>query len=325
MNKHKRPRRLRRTDAIRRMVRETQLSPAHFIYPIFVTRSNPGAIHGMPDVYRYTIDEAVQVARKVEQAGISGILLFGIPQSKDETATQAVSSTGIIPDTIQAIKRANLNLVIITDVCICSYTSHGHCGILQDQVVSNDPTLPVIAEMAKVHADSGADIVAPSGMMDHQVHAIREQLDCSGHEHVSILSYSVKYASAFYGPFRDAAGGAPQFGDRKTHQMDCSNAQEALREVDMDIEEGADLIMIKPALSYLDIIRLIKDQRPHLSLVAYNVSGEYAMIKAASAQGWMDESTAVLEVLTSIRRAGAQSVISYHALDAANWLQELST
>jgi len=278
----------------------------------------------MPDVYRYTLEEAVQVARTAEQAGISGILLFGIPQSKDETGSQALSASGIIPDTIEAIKRANLNLVIITDVCICSYTSHGHCGILHDHDVSNDHTLPVLAEMAKVHADYGADIVAPSAMMDHQVHAIREKLDSSGHEHVSILSYSVKYASAFYGPFRDAAGGAPQFGDRKTHQMDCSNAQEALREVDLDVEEGADLIMVKPALSYLDVIRSIRNQRPHLALVAYNVSGEYAMIKAASSQGWMDESAAVLEVLTSIRRAGAQSVITYHALEATRWLQELS-
>ena len=306
------------------MVRETQLSPAHLIYPIFVTRHNPGPIQGMPDVYRYTIEEAVQVALTADQAGISGILLFGIPQSKDETGAQAVSASGIIPDTIQAIKRANLNLAIITDVCVCSYTSHGHCGILHNQVVSNDQTLPVLAEMAKVHADSGADIVAPSAMMDHQVRAIREKLDTSGHEHVSILSYSVKYASAFYGPFRDAAGGAPQFGDRKTHQMDCSNIQEALREVDLDVEEGADLMMVKPALSYLDVIRLIKDQRPHIPLVAYNVSGEYAMIKAASLQGWMDESAAVLEVLTSMRRAGAQSVITYHALDATRWLQQLS-
>ncbi len=311
------------TDAIRRMVRETRLSPQDLIYPIFVTRSSPGPITTMPDVYRYTSQEAVEVAHRSADAGISGLILFGIPESKDETASQALSSSGIIAETVAAIKSEGLNLVIITDVCVCSYMAHGHCGIINDQVVSNDATLPVLAEMAKIHADSGADIVAPSAMMDHQVHAIREKLDASGHEHVSILSYSVKYASSFYGPFRDAAGGAPAFGDRKTHQMDCANSVEALREVDSDIAEGADMVMVKPALAYLDVIHMIHHQRPQIPLIAYNVSGEYSMLKAAAQQGYLDEATVVLEVLTSMRRAGSQSVITYHALDAASWLENI--
>jgi len=311
------------TDAIRRMVQETRLSSADLIYPVFVTRSTPGPIHAMPEVYRHTIQEVVEIAHRAEQSGISGLILFGIPQSKDDNATRALSSSGVIADTVEAIKKEGLSLAIMTDVCVCSYISHGHCGIVHDQVVSNDETLPVLAEMAKVHADSGADIVAPSAMMDHQVHAIREKLDSSGHQHVSILSYSVKYASAFYGPFRDAAGGAPAFGDRKTHQMDCANRLEAIREVDSDTAEGADLIMVKPALAYLDVIQMISQQRPHIPLVSYNVSGEYSMIKAAAKQGYVDEVAVVLEVLTSIRRAGSQSVITYHAMDAARWLNEM--
>ncbi|MCY4170273.1 MAG: porphobilinogen synthase [Bacteroidetes bacterium] len=322
MNKHHRPRRLRMTDVLRQMVQETRLCPADLIYPVFVTRSNPGPIDAMPDVYRHTISEAVDIARRAADAGVSGLMLFGIPQSKDEHASRALSASGVISDTVEAIKNEGLNLVIITDVCVCSYISHGHCGIVHDDVVSNDETLPVLAQMAKIHADSGADIVAPSAMMDHQVHAIREKLDSSGHEHVSILSYSVKYASSFYGPFRDAAGGAPAFGDRKTHQMDSANRLEAMREVDLDIAEGADLLMVKPALAYLDVIHMISQHRPHIPLVAYNVSGEYSMVKAAAKQGYVDEASVVLEILTSIRRAGSKSVITYHALDVARWLQK---
>lgn len=303
------------------MVQETRLSAADFIYPIFVTRKDAGPIEGMPGVFRYTIDGAVQAARKAEAAGVSGILLFGLPTSKDEMASRALSRDGIIPEAIRVIKGAELDLVVITDICVCSYTSHGHCGILDGETVSNDATLPLLAEMAQVHAESGVDVVAPSGMMDHQVAAIRDSLDSAGYQQVSILSYAAKYASAFYGPFRDAAGGAPQFGDRKTHQMNPANAFEALREIELDIEEGADLIMIKPALAYLDIIRQARDRWPEIPLIAYNVSGEYSMVKAAAAQEYADESTTVLEILNSIRRAGAQSIITYHALDAAHWLR----
>ena len=305
---------------MRQMVREVRLSPADLIYPIFATDDHAGPIQGMPGVSRYTVSDAVRVAQEAEAAGVSGVLLFGIPQSKDDTGTRARSSGGIIPRTIQAIKNAGVDLVIITDVCLCSYTSHGHCGIVSNTTVLNDATLPLLAEIAQIHADSGADVVAPSAMMDYQVSTIRERLDSTGHQDVSILSYSVKYASAFYGPFRDAAGGAPQFGDRKTHQMDPANAQEAFLEIDLDIEEGADMIMVKPALSYLDIIRQVRNRWPQVPLFAYNVSGEYSMLKAASAQGYIDEQATVLEILRSMRRAGAQSIITYHALDAARWL-----
>lgn len=321
-HQHRRPRRLRISRAMRRMVRETRLSPANFIYPIFVTRTKAGPIDGMPGLFRYCVDGTVQAARDAEEAGISGILLFGIPESRDNTGTRALSPEGIIPETLRALKNAGLNLVVITDVCLCSYTSHGHCGVIQDNTLSNDSTLALLTKMARIHADSGADIVAPSAMMDHQVSAIRDGLDSAGHQSVPILSYSVKYASAFYEPFRDAAGGSPKFGDRKTHQMDPCNAREALREVDLDIAEGADMIMVKPALAYLDVIRQIRDRWPQVPLMAYNVSGEYSMVKAAVMQGYADEPSAILEILTSIRRAGAQSIITYHALEATRWLNQ---
>ena len=307
------------------MVRETRLSPADLIYPIFVTRDQAGSIDGMPDLSRYTIHGAVHAAQEAEAAGIGGILLFGIPQSKDDTGSRAQSPKGIIPETLRAIRRANLNLVVITDVCLCSYISHGHCGVIKDGSVSNDDTLPLLAEIALAHADSGADIVAPSAMMDHQVRAIRTALDASGYQDTPILSYSAKYASAFYGPFRDAAGGSPQFGDRTAYQMDPGNAAEALLEIDLDIAEGADLIMVKPALAYLDVIRRVQDLRPEIPLVAYNVSGEYSMVKAAASQGYLDESAAILEILNSIRRAGARQIITYHALDAARLLTNHSS
>ena len=302
------------------MVRETRLSASDLIFPVFVTRENPGPINGMPNIARVSVDGAVEIAKQAEAAGISGILLFGIPQSKDETGSRALSPEGIIPEAIRAIKQANLDLVLLSDICLCSYTSHGHCGVIHETDLSNDATLPLLAQMARLHADCGVDIVAPSGMMDHKVSVIRQALDSSGHQNTSILSYSAKYASAFYGPFRDAAGGAPQYGDRKTHQMDPGNAYEALREAQLDIDEGTDMIMIKPALAYLDIVRQIRDQWPQIPLVAYNVSGEYSMVKAAAAQGNMDESSAVIELLSSIRRAGAQNIVTYHALDAARWL-----
>ncbi len=307
---------------MRRMVRETQISPADFIYPIFVTSFNEGPIDGMPGVVRVNVDGAVEVAQKAASAGISGILLFGIPESKDDTGSEALSPSGIIPQTLRAIKKANLDLVTITDVCLCSYTSHGHCGVIEKKVLSNDATLRILAQMAQIHADSGADVVAPSAMMDHQVHFIREALDLSGHQDVAILSYSAKYASAFYGPFRNAAGGAPQFGDRKAYQMDSGNAFEALREIELDIAEGADMIMVKPALAYLDIISRIHHRWPEIPLFAYNVSGEYSMVKVAASQGIVDEPTAIVEILTSIRRAGAARMITYHALDAARLLND---
>ncbi len=322
--KHRRLSRLRIRGVIRKMVRETRLSPADFIYPVFVTHAEAGPIKGMPNQFRYTVDGAVQAAREAEEAGVIGILLFGIPESKDATGTQAISPSGAVPSALRAIKNADLDLVLITDVCLCSYTSHGHCGIIHENQLSYDATLPMLAKIACVHADSGADVVAPSAMMDHQVRAIREALDSASHQHVSILSYSAKYASAFYGPFRDAAGGAPQFGDRKTHQMDPCNAWEASREIALDIEEGADMIMIKPALAYLDVIRQTRDRWPEVPLVAYNVSGEYSMIKAAAMQDYVNESDTILEILTSIRRAGAQSIITYHALEAARWLNQSS-
>ncbi len=304
------------------MVRETRLSPADFIYPIFVTSSNEGPIDGMPDVLRVNVDGAVQAAQEAASVGVSGILLFGIPESKDDTGSEALSPSGIIPKTLRAIKKANLDLVTMTDICLCSYTSHGHCGVIENRVLSNDSTLPKLAEMAQIHADSGADVVAPSAMMDHQVRSIREALDSKGHQDVSILSYSAKYASAFYGPFRNAAGGAPQFGDRKAYQMDPSNAFEALREVELDIAEGADMIMVKPAWAYLDIIHRIHHHWPEIPLFAYNVSGEYSMVKVAASQGIVDESSAILEILGSIRRAGAARIITYHALDAARLLND---
>ena len=323
----KRPRRLRRTPAMRRMVRETRLQAADLILPLFVTHGDQARapIDAMPGVARLSISEAVAEAERARASGVAGVLLFGIPARKDAAGREAYAPHGIVQETIRAIKKAVPDLVVITDVCLCSYTDHGHCGLLPDTPaaddVLNDATLPLLARIACTHAVAGADIVAPSAMMDHMVAALRQALDAEGHHQVSVLSYSAKYASAFYGPFREAASGAPQFGDRRTYQMDPSNAREALREVALDVDEGADMLMIKPALAYLDIIRRIRDSFPQLPLVAYNVSGEYAMLKAAAAQGVLDEQSAALEILRSIRRAGADLVITYYALDAAQWLK----
>ena len=319
-----RPRRLRSTAALRRMVRETELNPADFIYPLFVThgRNVRNPISSMPGIAQLSVDEAVKEARRTAVLGVPAVVLFGLPAAKDPVGVENFAPDGIVQRAIRAIKEAVPDLVVITDVCLCEYTDHGHCGLLDEHgVVLNDETLPILMDVAVSHAEAGADIVAPSGMMDGMVGAIRAGLDEAGFSQLPIMSYAVKYASAFYGPFRDAADGAPKFGDRKTHQMDPANSREALREAELDIAEGADFLMVKPALAYLDIIRQLRDRFPELPLTAYNVSGEYAMLKAAAANGWLDEERVVRETLTSIKRAGADLIITYHALEAAAWLQ----
>jgi porphobilinogen synthase len=276
----------------------------------------------MPGVDQVSVDELEAEARELAALGVKAVLLFGIPSAKDPSGAEARAEDGVVQQAIRALKAASPELVVLTDVCMCEYTDHGHCGLLDDGgYLLNDETLDVLGRIAVSHAEAGADVVAPSGMIDGMVGAIRGALDTEGQEGVAILSYAVKYASAFYGPFREAAEGAPSFGDRRSHQMDPGNAREALREVDLDVEEGADALMVKPALGYLDVVRSIRERFPELPLAAYNVSGEYAMVKAAAANGWLDEQAAVLEVLTGIRRAGADLVITYHAKDAAAWLQ----
>lgn len=318
-----RPRRLRASAGLRRMVRETELNTADLIYPMFVTHGqkvrNP--IASMPGIAQLSVDEAVREAEKTAKSNIPAILLFGLPDRKDPVGQENFAPDGIVQQAIRAIKQELPELIIITDVCLCEYTDHGHCGLLDEHgVVLNDETLPVLIDVAVSHAEAGADIVAPSGMMDGMVATIRTGLDEAGFSNLPIMSYAVKYASSFYGPFRDAADGAPKFGDRKTHQMDPANGREALREAALDVAEGADFLMVKPALAYLDIIRQIRDHFPELPLAAYNVSGEYAMLKAAAANGWLDEERAVLETLTSMKRAGADLIITYHALAAADLL-----
>ena len=317
-----RPRRLRRTEAIRSMVRETRLTTRGFVYPMFVC---PGTgvrneISSMPGVYQQSPDQLVEECREVESLGIPGVILFGIPEHKDARGTEAASPSGTVQRAIEAIRRAKLNLVVITDVCLCEYTDHGHCGVIEKGDVANDPTLALLAEEALSHARAGADIVAPSDMMDGRVAAIRRALDSHGFTELAIFSYAAKYCSGFYGPFREAAQSAPQFGDRRSYQMDPANSREALREVALDLEEGADIIMVKPALPYLDIIRLVRDNF-NVPVGAYNVSGEFAMVKAAVRNGWLDEQRVVMEILTSIQRAGAEIVLTYHAKDVARWLK----
>jgi porphobilinogen synthase len=325
-----RPRRLRLSPAIRSMVRETQLAPDDFIYPLFVVheRGVQHEIGSMPGVYQWSVDTLVREVQEAADVGIPAVLLFGIPAAKDPLGLENFAPDGIVQQAVRAIKQTTPEMVVITDVCLCEYTDHGHCGLLNDGhahlpegYVLNDETLDVLAQVAVSHAQAGADIVAPSGMLDGMVGAIRSGLDTAGFEHLPILSYSAKYASSFYGPFRDAAQGAPKFGDRKTHQMDPANAREALREAALDVAEGADMLMVKPALAYLDVIRMIRERFTELPLAAYNVSGEYAMLKAAAANGWLDEQRATLEVLTSIKRAGADLIITYHAKEAARWLK----
>lgn len=327
----KRPRRLRATPALRAMVRETELNARDFIYPLFVRHGEGRSeIRSMPGVYQLSVEEAVREAEAAMSSGVNAVILFGIPQEKDPLGLENFAEEGIIQQAIRAIKKEIPEMVVVTDVCLCEYTDHGHCGILNtgehfqtslpEGYVLNDPTLDILAKVAVSHAECGADIVAPSGMMDGMVAGIRAALDERGFENTPILSYAVKYASSFYGPFREAAQGAPKFGDRKSHQMDPANVREALREAALDVEEGADMLMVKPALAYLDVIRLVKDAFPELPLAAYNVSGEYAMIKAAAANGWIDEVKVTLETLTAMKRAGADLILTYHALDAARWL-----
>jgi len=325
-----RPRRLRQNPALRAMVRETELKASDFIYPLFVRHGQTvkNEIGSMPGVFQWSPDLLAGEIESIAKLGIPAVLLFGLPAEKDAIGSENFAPDGIVQQAIRVIKTAVPEMIVVTDVCLCEYTDHGHCGILNhgDQphlpegYVLNDETLDVLAQVAVSHAEAGADIVAPSGMIDGMVGAIRAGLDESGFDHLAILSYSTKYASSFYGPFREAADGAPKFGDRKTHQMDPANAREALRETALDVAEGADMLMVKPALPYLDIIRQTHDQFPELPLVAYNVSGEYAMIKAAAANGWIDEERATMEALTGIKRAGADLIITYHAKDAVGWL-----
>lgn len=347
----KRPRRMRATPALRAMIRETELNARDFIYPLFVRHGQGRSeIRSMPGVYQLSVEEAVREAEAAMKSGVSAVILFGIPKEKDPIGLENFSTDGIVQQAIRAIKKQIPEMVVLTDVCLCEYTDHGHCGILNTRSpksrdfgftksvptsgdvglpysnlpeghVLNDPTLDVLAKVAVSHAECGADIVAPSGMMDGMVGAIRGALDEAGYENLPILSYAVKYASSFYGPFREAAEGAPKFGDRKSHQMDPANVREALREAALDVDEGADMLMVKPALAYLDVIRVVKEAFPELPMAAYNVSGEYAMIKAASANGWIDEVKVTLETLTAMKRAGADLILTYHAVEAAKWLK----
>jgi porphobilinogen synthase len=317
-----RPRRLRRSEAIRSLSRETRLSAHGFIYPMFVCPGekvrNP--IASMPGVAQQSVDTFLEECREVEQLGIPGIILFGIPEKKDALGTEAYAADGVVQRAIEAVRKANLNLLVMTDVCLCEYTDHGHCGIVENGEVKNDPTLELLAAESLSHARAGADIIAPSDMMDGRVGAIRKALDSSGFQDVAIMSYAAKYCSGFYGPFREAAESAPQFGDRRGYQMDPANAREALREVELDLAEGADMVMVKPALAYLDIIQRVRETFS-VPVGAYNVSGEYSMVKAAAANGWIEEKRIALEILTGIHRAGASIVLTYHAKDAARWLK----
>jgi porphobilinogen synthase len=313
---------LRRTEALRGFVRETRLSTSGLVYPMFAC---PGTkvrteVGSMPGIFQQSVDQLVEECREVEDLGIPAVILFGLPDKKDEVGSEASDSNGAVQRAIEAIRKAKLELLVITDVCLCEYTSHGHCGVIEKGDVANDPSVERLAAAAVSHARAGADIVAPSDMMDGRVGAIRQKLDANGFEDVAILSYAAKYCSGFYGPFREAAQSAPQFGDRRSYQMDPANAREALREVALDLEEGADMIMVKPALPYLDIIQRVRE-RFDVPVAAYNVSGEYAMVKAAARNGWIDEQRVVLEIMTSIQRAGAEIVLTYHAKDVARWLK----
>ena len=313
-----RMRRLRASESLRAMVRETTLSPSVLVAPLFVCHGErvTRPIASMPGHAQISVDVAVEKAKKMASLGIGGLILFGIPASKDPEGREAYDPQGIVPRALRAIKEAELDILLWADVCLCEYTDHGHCGVVKDGVVDNDRTLPLLARASVVYAEAGADIIAPSDMMDGRVGAIRKSLDQSGHREVPIVAYSAKYASGFYGPFREAAESAPKFGDRRAYQMDPANSDEALREVALDLEEGADAVMIKPALPYLDVIRRVKD-RFQVPVVAYNVSGEFAMIKAAAQLGWLDGERTALESLTSIRRAGADVIITYFAEEIA--------
>lgn len=321
LNSHMRPRRLRRTENLRRMVRENEVHVQHLIQPYFVVegQGQRQLIPSMPGVFRLSVDQLVHDAREAYALGIKAFLLFGIPNDKDPEGSEAWKAEGIVQQALRALRAALPEAVLISDVCLCEYTSHGHCGIVHEGHVLNDETLPLLAKVARSHAQAGADIVAPSDMMDGRVAAIRSTLDQAGYTDTLILSYSVKYASAFYGPFRDAAGSTPQFGDRRAYQMDPANGREAMREALLDEQEGADMLMVKPALAYMDVLREVS-QSSNLPVVAYNVSGEYSMVKAAAMNGWIDERRIVLETMLGFRRAGAQMIITYHATDIARWL-----
>ncbi len=316
-------RRLRQNDRLRGLVRETHLSVEQLVYPLFVAENSsiPHEIGSMPGIMQWPLEHLGREAERIARLGIPAVLLFGIPGEKDEVGSQAYAEQGIIQQAIRLLKAQQPDLLVITDVCLCEYTSHGHCGVIRDGSVQNDESLDLLARMALSHAEAGADIVAPSDMMDGRVAAIRHTLDEHGFNQTPIMAYSAKFASGFYGPFREAAGSTPQFGDRRAYQMDPANAREALREVELDIAEGADIVMVKPALSYLDVIRQVRDHCT-LPIAAYNVSGEYSMIKAAAQNGWIDERRIVQEVLTSIRRAGADIIITYFAPEVAQWLRE---
>lgn len=318
-----RTRRLRMKETVRNMVRENHVRVDELIYPVFVIEGenicNP--VESMPGINQYSLDRLPEELDRVVDAEIPAVLLFGIPAHKDEVGSGAYDEKGIVPQAIRLIRERYENLVIIADVCLCEYTSHGHCGLIRHGEILNDETLPLLAKASVAYAKAGADIVAPSDMMDKRVAAIRQALDEEGFIHTPIMSYSAKFASGYYGPFRDAAHSAPGFGDRKTYQMDCANGEEAMREVEQDIAEGADLVIAKPALAYMDIIKEIKN-RFNIPIVAYNVSGEYAMVKAAAQNGWIDEKKIVMENMIGLKRAGAKMIITYHALDVARWLKE---
>ena len=315
-----RMRRMRRVEPLRNLVRETKVDVSDLIYPLFVTDGAgiKNEVPSMPGVFQMSVDSLRGEVDEVARLGIPGVILFGIPDDKDAEGSQAYASDGVIQRAIREIKNSVPELIVMTDVCLCEYTDHGHCGVIVDGEVDNDRSLPLLAKMALSHAEAGADIVAPSDMMDGRVRAIRDALDAGGFSNIPILSYAAKYASGFYGPFREAAQSTPQFGDRRSYQMDPANAREALVEVDLDLREGADMVMVKPALAYLDVIRRVRD-RFDCPLAAYNVSGEYSMVKAAVAQGWIDEKRTVTEILTAIKRAGADIILTYHAKDFARW------
>ena len=318
-----RPRRMRQNRAFRRMIRETELSTADMILPLFAVAGSgvQEPIESMPGQYHYSIDRLAGIAGEAAGAGIPAIILFGVPDRKDALGTRAYADDGIVQKAARAIKEAQPDLAVITDVCLCQYTEHGHCGVVQGDTIDNDATLDLLARTAVSHARAGADMVAPSDMMDGRVGEIREALDENGYNQTPIMAYSAKYCSAYYGPFRDAADSAPKFGDRRTYQMDPANAEEAIREVTLDVEEGADVIMVKPALAYLDVICRVREEFD-LPVAAYNVSGEYAMIKAADKMGWLDGSRVMMETLTAIKRAGADMILTYFALEAANLLND---
>lgn len=318
-----RPRRLRKNENLRRMVRETRLSVDNLVYPVFAAAGKDvkKPVDSMPGIFNLSVELLTDEVNRAAEAGIPAVLVFGIPETKDAAGSGAYDDEGVVQQAVRAIKGNFPDLLVITDVCLCEYTDHGHCGLVDQDGVKNDPTLELLARTALSHARAGADVVAPSDMMDGRVAAIRERLDREGYQDTPVMAYSVKYASAYYGPFREAAGSAPRFGDRRAYQMDPPNALEAIREAALDIGEGADIIMVKPALAYLDIVRLMKENFDY-PLAVYNVSGEYAMVKAASQKGWIDERRVVMESLTGMKRAGADIIITYHAPDVARWVRE---